>query len=94
MTTYEIDRRHPTIESWMAQDSLIDGLDSLYTATDQLISDRTRTLGSAVDETPSDASGGDLRGQQALQARLKQQMADLAAALCINMEDKIRTFKT
>jgi hypothetical protein len=29
-----------------------------------------------------------------MQARLKQQMTDLAAALCTNMEDKIRTIKT
>ncbi len=94
VTTYEIDRSHPTIETWTAQDSLIDALDFLYTITDRLITDRTRTIGSLVDEQPSDTSIRDIQGQQTLQARLKQQMAYLAAALCINMEDKIRTFKT
>ena len=78
----------------MAEDSLIDALESLYTITQRLVAERTRTIGSVVDETPSGSSNRDLYAQQSLQARLKQQVADLAAVLCTNMEDKIRTSKT
>lgn len=94
IATYEIDLSHPTIESWTAQDPLVDALDFLYSATERVIADRTRTIGSVVDEAPSETSGRDMRIQQNIQARLKEQMADLAAALCTNMEDKLRTFKT
>ena len=93
-STYEIDRLHPTVEAWTAEDSLIDALDFLYSTTERLIAHRTRTIGSVVDVMPSAASDRNTLVSQTVQARLKQQMADLAAALCTNMEDKIRTFKT
>ena len=90
---YEIDRQHPTEEPWTAQDPLIDALDFLYATTEQLITDRTRALGSVIDEAPSESNAG-LRAEQSRQAVLKRQMTELAAALCINMEDKCRTVAT
>ena len=92
--SYEIDRERPASELWTAADGLIDNLDALYTATAQMIKDRTRDLGSAVDEAPSQSVSPALRQQQELQARLKRQLVDLAAALCTNMEDKMRAAKT
>ncbi|WWC58351.1 uncharacterized protein I303_100891 [Kwoniella dejecticola CBS 10117] len=88
--TYEIDREKPAIEMWTAQDSLLDALDSLYTTTEKLIEERSRDLGSAIDEPPSDTAEPGLKKEQQLQSRLKGQMAILAAALCTNMEDKCR----
>ncbi|EIW66527.1 hypothetical protein TREMEDRAFT_74725 [Tremella mesenterica DSM 1558] len=90
--TYEIDRLRPASELWTAQDALIDSLDGLYSITEGLIRDRTRDLGSVVDEPPSASSH--LRSQQEVQAHLKRQMVDLAAALCTNMEEKMRAAKT
>nr|XP_019002973.1 uncharacterized protein I203_04767 [Kwoniella mangroviensis CBS 8507]OCF66434.1 hypothetical protein I203_04767 [Kwoniella mangroviensis CBS 8507] len=89
--TYEIDRERPAIEIWTAQESLIESLDFLYTTTEALIKERTRDLGSVIDEPPSDTAEPALRREQHLQSRLKGQMAILAAALCTNMEDKCRT---
>ncbi|WWC66609.1 uncharacterized protein I206_100512 [Kwoniella pini CBS 10737] len=88
--TYEIDREKPAIEIWTAQDSLLEALDFLYTTTEQLIKERSRDLGSVIDEPPSDTAEPGLKREQQLQSRLKGQMAILAAALCTNMEDKCR----
>ncbi|WVR03681.1 hypothetical protein IAU60_000676 [Kwoniella sp. DSM 27419] len=88
--TYEIDREKPAIEIWTAQDSLIEALDFLFSTTEQLIKERTRDLGSVIDETCTAASDLAPRTEQQLQSRLKSQMAILAAALCTNMEDKCR----
>ncbi|WVO24839.1 uncharacterized protein IAS62_006218 [Cryptococcus decagattii] len=95
---YAIDREKPAIEMWTASDNLIDSLDHLYTLTEALIKERTRELGSVIDEAP--VTGGptgrietgkeELRKEQVVQAMLKRQMGWLAAALCTNMEDKCR----
>ncbi|ADV23780.1 Hypothetical protein CGB_H0250C [Cryptococcus gattii WM276] len=95
---YAIDREKPAIEMWTASDNLIDSLDHLYTLTEVLIKERTRELGSVIDEAP--VTGGptgrietgkeELRKEQVVQAMLKRQMGWLAAALCTNMEDKCR----
>nr|XP_019048984.1 hypothetical protein I302_02764 [Kwoniella bestiolae CBS 10118]OCF27914.1 hypothetical protein I302_02764 [Kwoniella bestiolae CBS 10118] len=86
--TYEIDRERPAIEIWTAQESLIEALDFLYSTTDALIKERTRELGSVIDEPPSETAEPALKREQQLQSRMKGQMAILAAALCTNMEDK------
>ena len=88
---YEVDRLHPVIDLWTAKDSLLDGLDYLYSTTQQIIKDRTRTLGSVIDETSAgDSRDHELRQQRQKQSVLKGQTAHLAAALCNNMEDKLR----
>lgn len=92
LALYEIDREKPSSPLWTARDTLIDALESLYGSTERLIKDRTRDFGSVVDEAPSatGAGGSELRDQQVKQNLLKNQMRDLAAALCINMEDRLR----
>ncbi|WVQ93625.1 hypothetical protein IAU59_000701 [Kwoniella sp. CBS 9459] len=90
LNTYEIDRERPAIEIWTAQENLIGALDFLFTTTEALIKERTRELGSVIDEPATERSEPALRNEQALQARFKGQMAILAAALCTNMEDKCR----
>lgn len=93
VATYEIDREKPAVEVWTAQDSLIDALDFLFSTTERLIKERTRDLGSVIDEQAKEHehSEQNLKKEQHLQAQLKGQMASLAAALCANMEDKCRT---
>lgn len=90
LALYEIDREKPFLPLWTARLSLIDALESLYGSTERLIRDRTRDFGSVVDEAPSASSNAELRDQQVKQNLLKNQMEDLAAALCINMEDRLR----
>lgn len=92
---YDVDRRQPTVELWTANDAIIEELDALYDATKQLIKNRTRHLGSVVDEAPTArARNSELGQQQKDQFTLKEQMTHLAAALCENMEDKLRTVAT
>lgn len=99
-----MDRRSPSIEQWTAAAPLMASLEDLYYTTETLIADRTRDLGSAIDAPPTagDAAAGigagagggggvgDVKAQRAVQNSLKNQMAELAAALCNNMEDKLR----
>lgn len=87
---YEIERLKPATELWTAQDSILQAVEYLYFATQRAIAERTRSLGTVVDELPSDHSTEELRKHQAKQNLLKDHMAALAAALCINMEDKVR----
>ncbi|TXT07474.1 hypothetical protein VHUM_03194 [Vanrija humicola] len=94
---YQVDRTHPAVALWTASDTIINDVEALYIATEKLIKTRTRTLGSVVDEAPP-TTGAAANTEQASQQRdqdvLKQQMTSLAAALCDNMEDKLRTSAT
>lgn len=58
--------------------------------TEQLIADRTRDLGSAIDTAPTPSDTPDMKAQRQMQYLLKNQMAEIAAAVCANMEDKLR----
>ncbi|KAK8861724.1 hypothetical protein IAR55_002547 [Kwoniella newhampshirensis] len=87
---YEVNRDKPAIELWTAGDDFIDALDFLYSTTEKLIRERTRDLGSVIDEPHSSTGDPHLRHEQDVQSQLKSQMAYLAAALCTNMEDKCR----
>jgi nuclear pore complex protein Nup133 len=87
---YATDRENPATELWTAATGLLDALESLYNTTVRLIAERTRDLGSAVDQAPSDTDVPQLRAQRATQQLLKDQLTELAAALCTNMEDKLR----
>ncbi|ORY21434.1 Non-repetitive/WGA-negative nucleoporin C-terminal-domain-containing protein, partial [Naematelia encephala] len=88
---YEVDRLRPTVELWTAQNSLIDALERLYNVTEQLIKERSRTYGSSIDAKMPSVGEDQLAKQQRAQVVLKNQMTELAAALCTNMEDKCRT---
>ena len=90
MAVYEIDRERPTVEFWTAKDSILASLESLYDTTEQTIKERTRRLGSTIDEPSFETRDTALNQQRRDQAAMKSQLADLAAVLCLNMEDKIR----
>jgi nuclear pore complex protein Nup133 len=66
-------------------------LEHLYSLTESLIGDRTRELGSVIDSplTASETNAG-VKSERIIQNTLKNQLAELAAALCNNMEDKLR----
>ena len=87
---YRIERKQPAIELWTSQDSLLDNVEALFTSTERLIQDRTRELGSVIDERPVEGTEERLYQEQVKQDRLKDQMMYLGASLCSNMEDRVR----
>lgn len=89
-TMYEIDRHSPSSEQWTAKSSIMDALESLYIQTERLVGERTSQLGSAIDSAPTPADSPDLRANRLAQFTLKNQLTELAAAICTNMEDKLR----
>jgi nuclear pore complex protein Nup133 len=87
---YQIERKQPAIELWTSQDSLLNNVEALFAATERLIQDRTRELGSVIDERPVEGTDESLYQEQVRQDRLKDQMMYLGASLCSNMEDRVR----
>lgn len=87
---YRIERKQPAIELWTSQDSLLNSVETLFTATERLIQDRSRELGSVIDERPNEGNDERLYREQVKQDRLKDQMMYLGASLCSNMEDRVR----
>jgi nuclear pore complex protein Nup133 len=69
-------------------------MEYLFSATEQLIKDRTRDLGSVIDERPTEGGDDRLHREQVKQERLKDQMTYIGASLCINMEDRVRFAST
>jgi nuclear pore complex protein Nup133 len=69
-------------------------MEYLFFATEQLIQDRTRDLGSVIDERPTEGGDDRLHREQVKQERLKDQMTYIGASLCINMEDRVRFAST
>ena len=69
-------------------------MEYLFSATEQLIQDRTRDLGSVIDERPTEGGDDRLHREQVKQERLKDQMTNIGASLCINMEDRVRFAST
>ena len=68
---YEIDEQKPAAEFWTASDSILEALEQLYTVTEHNLRDRTRLLGTAIDEVVTDA------GTSALSKQKKDQMTKL-----------------
>jgi nuclear pore complex protein Nup133 len=91
---YEIDRERPATELWTSQDSFLLTMEYLFFATGQLIQDRTRDLGTVIDEKPTEGGDDRLHREQVKQERLKDQMTNIGASLCINMEDRVRFAST
>lgn len=88
---YDVERARPAIELWTSQDSFLDNIEALYITTERLIQDRTRELGSVIDERPVEGTNERLYLEQVKQERLKDQMTYLSASLCSNMEDRVRS---
>lgn len=91
---YEIDRERPADELWTSQDSFLQAMEYLFSATERLIQERTRDLGSVIDERPVQGGDDRLLREQMKQERLKDQMTYLGASLCSNMEDRVRYAST
>ncbi|CAK9785321.1 unnamed protein product [Cutaneotrichosporon oleaginosum] len=88
MELYAIDASRATVDLWTASDSLLNDMDSLYGFTRKAIQDRTRRIGTIVDEE-SGSSTGSIALQQKEQAELKTQMTTLAEGLCENVVDRL-----
>ena len=69
-------------------------MEYLFFATEQLIQDRTRDLGTVIDKRPAEGGHDRLHQEQVKQERLKDQMTYIGASLCINMEDRVRFAST
>jgi nuclear pore complex protein Nup133 len=82
---YEIDEQRPAAEFWTASDAILDALEELYTTTWHTLLARSRLYGTSIDA--ADRTDQNQKDQTVL----KTQLADLAAVICANMEDKIRT---
>ncbi len=88
MDLYAIDPNRAVVDLWTASDSLLNDMDSLYSLTRKVIQDRTRRIGTIVDEQSSNATGT-IALQQKEQTELKAQMGTLAEGLCENVADKL-----
>ncbi|BEI95350.1 hypothetical protein CcaverHIS631_0102990 [Cutaneotrichosporon cavernicola] len=93
MDLYAIDANRATVHLWTASDSLLNDMDSLYALTRKVIQDRTRRIGTIVDEESSNATGN-IALQQKEQAEFKAQMTTLADGLCENVADKLHVAET
>lgn len=82
-----------TVDRWTASDTLLRDMDALYASTRSAITDRTRRIGTIVDEVSSNALAS-LSQQQKEQAELKAQMTILAEGLCENIVDKLQVAET
>lgn len=69
-------------------------MEYLFSATEQLVPDRTRDLGSVIDEKATEGGDDRLHREQVKQERLKDQMTNIGASICINMEDRVRFAST
>jgi nuclear pore complex protein Nup133 len=69
-------------------------MEFLFSSTERLIQERTRDLGSVIDERPIEGRDDRLHREQIKQERLKDQMTYLGASLCSNMEDRVRFAST
>lgn len=84
-----------TVDLWTASDTLLSDMDSLYAYTKKVIADRTRRIGTIVDEVSAGANASsDIGLQQKEQAELKAQMSVLAEGLCENLADKLQVAET
>ncbi|GMK59789.1 hypothetical protein CspeluHIS016_0900060 [Cutaneotrichosporon spelunceum] len=88
MDLYAIDVNRVMVDLWTASDSLLNDMDSLYGLTHKVIQDRTRRIGTIVDEESGNATGS-IALKQKEQVELKAQMTILADGLCENVADKL-----
>lgn len=93
MDLYAIDPNRATVDLWTAADPLLNDMDALYDATYKVIQDRTRRIGTIVDEDSGTATGS-MALKQKEQAELKAQMTTLAEGLCENVADKLHVAET
>lgn len=88
------------VEPWSSRPSILEGLQWQFDATDALLRQRVRELGSALDEEQSKYAGRPRSGltdradQQAIQAELKKQMTVLADFTFSAYEERLLFLQT
>lgn len=88
---YDFKEETPVIEAWTASVGSLDALEYLYQVTETVILERTRTIGSVIDDMSAETRDPQVVKQREEQKLLKDQLADIAANWCTNMEDRVRT---
>lgn len=83
-----------TNDLWTAADTLLSDMDSLFALTRKVIQDRTRRIGTIVDEVSMNSSTSEIGIQQREQGELKEQMTTMAEGLCMNVADKLQVAET
>jgi hypothetical protein len=103
---YGIERAETLSEPWTSTSPSVDSLEYLVSYTETIIGKRSREFGSALDEEPvrfggaeeesrpTQGAGNDLHSGQAVQREFKEQLCELAAALFIAFEERMRYLAT
>lgn len=99
---YGITRSESLLEPWTCTPNVLDALEHLVSLTENIIRERSREQGSALDEEPvrfggngsTSTAGAELSAGQAVQRELKEQLCELGAALCQGFEDRLRHLST
>lgn len=81
-----------SFEAWTCRSSSLQFLETLFHATEAVVRERTRELGSDIELQPSKLSGADLQditSEQYLQMELKAQTCDLARYTLSALEERV-----
>ncbi|TIB64724.1 hypothetical protein E3P78_01027 [Wallemia ichthyophaga] len=97
---YGLDASARGFESWMAKTKMLHVLEMTYERTRKLLRDRTRELGSSIDDNPTDYENAPstkatqkLIGRQSEQEELRQQLCSIAELTIESYEDRIDYLK-
>ena len=97
---YGLDASTLGFESWMAKTAMLSVLESTYDRTRKLLRDRTRELGSSIDDNPTDYQNAPatkatqkLLSRQSEQEELRQQLCSIAELAIEAYEDRIAYLK-
>lgn len=97
---YGLDTSTRGFESWMAKSAMLNVLETTYDRTKKLLRDRTRELGSSIDDNPADYQNAPatkatqkLLGRQSEQEELRQQLCSIAELTIESYEDRIEYLK-
>lgn len=104
-TKYGIERAETLVEPWTSASSTVDALEYLVSYTESIIRERSREFGSSLDEVPvrfggasavekGNAAANELSSGQLVQREFKEQLCELAAALFVSFEERIRYLLT
>ncbi|CAD6883901.1 unnamed protein product [Tilletia caries] len=88
-TSYDLSTGPVAFEGWSFQISSLDLLELLYHATERLIADRSRELGSTIDAEHQGAGPGNVDEARRVQRELKTHLCDLADYTLSTFEDRL-----
>ncbi|TIC13544.1 hypothetical protein E3Q10_01047 [Wallemia mellicola] len=97
---YGLDKSTRGFESWMAKSVMLNVLETTYDRTKKLLRDRSRELGSSIDDNPEDYQNAPntkttqkLLTRQSEQEELRQQLCSIAELTIESYEDRIEYLK-